>query len=133
VVDTVRHAHGNNLLDRARIALAADGEGYVLVEVVGELDIATRPELSGVLATAVDSGRSAVIVDLTAVTLLAAAEFGCLQQAANQLAERDRHLHLVCPADGRAARVVQLLGGPDRDWPLHQDMPTAIATVKSQA
>ena len=108
-----------------------DGDGYVLVEVVGELDIAIRPELTDVLATAVDRGQSVVIVDLTAVTLLAAAEFGCLKQAANLLADRDRRLHLICPASGPAARVLQLLD-PDGDWPLHPDTPTAIATVEGR-
>ena len=58
---------------RARVGLVVQSDGFVLVEVVGAVDIAAREELADVLGRAVDSGAPAVIVDLSGVTLLAAA------------------------------------------------------------
>lgn len=117
--------------DRARWAdgavRSAGGDGRVVVEIGGVVDIASRPELIDVLSRAVDSGEPAVIVDLSAVTLLAASGIGCLQTAADLLATRGRSLHLVCPPDGHAARALRLLG-LHRVWPLHPDVPTALAT-----
>jgi anti-anti-sigma factor len=116
----------------ARVGLAAHGVGYVLVEVAGAVDMLSRSELADVLTQAVDSGQPAVIVDLSAVTLLAAAGFGCLRGAADLLAGRDGHLHVVCPAGGPAARVLRILD-PDGGWPVYPDVPAAVAAVEGRA
>lgn len=102
----------------------------MLVEVEGAVDIACRDELTDMLARAVSRGAPAVIVDLTAVTLLAAAGYSCLQAAADLLARRGGRLDLVCPTDSAAARVVGLLGTDG--WHLHTDLPTAVAAVGGQ-
>src|SRR5919206_3795362 len=101
-----------------RVDLAAHGDGYVLVEVAGVVDMLSAPGLPDILGRAVDRGQPAVIVDLSAVTLLAAAGFGSLWGAADLLADRDGHLHLVCPAGRPAARVLRILD-PDGGWPVH--------------
>lgn len=116
----------------ARAGLVARGDGFVLVEVVGAVDIAARQELTDVLGRAVDSGVPAVIVDLDSVTLLAAAGFNCLQQTANLLAGRGGRLHLVCSTDGPAARSLRLLD-PDGRWTPHADVPAAVATATGRA
>src|SRR3954469_23876748 len=53
----------------ARVGLVARGDGVVLVEVVGAVDIAARQELTDVLWRAMDSGAPVVIVDLSGVML----------------------------------------------------------------
>lgn len=115
-----------------RVGIAGRGAGYVLVEVAGAIDILSRPELTDVLTRAVDSGQPAVIVDLSAVTLLAAAGFGSLRDAADLLADRDGHLHVVCPPGSPAARVLRILD-PDGGWALHPDVQAAVATVTGPA
>jgi anti-anti-sigma factor len=115
-----------------RIDLARHGDGYVVVEVVGVVDILSGPRLTDVLTMAVDSGEPAVIVDLSAVTLLAAAGYESLRNAANELSDRDGHLHVVCPSTSPAARVLQILGH-GCGWLRHSDVPAAVATVMERA
>jgi anti-anti-sigma factor len=115
-----------------RVELAGHGDGYVLVEVAGVVDVLSAPELTGILGRAADSGRPAVIVDLSAVTLLAAAGVGSLWGAAELLADRDGQLHLVCPAGRPAARVLRILE-LDGGWPVHPDVPAAVAALTGQA
>jgi anti-anti-sigma factor len=110
----------------ARVCIAAEDDRYVLVEVAGEIDILSRQELAEVLSRAVDGGTPAVIVDLSAVTLLSAAGFHCLQHAEDQLARRRGRLHVVCPAGGLADRILRLFD-PNGRWPRFPDAQAAVA------
>jgi anti-anti-sigma factor len=112
--------------------LVAQHREYVLVEVAGAVDIASRSDLTGVLTRAVDAGAPALVVDLSRVTLLAAAGFHCLERAADLLAERGGCLHLACPATSRAARVLRLLD-PHGAWPMHVDVRTAVAAITGRS
>jgi anti-anti-sigma regulatory factor len=116
----------------ARAGLIARGDGVVLVEVVGAVDIAARQELTDVLWRAMDSGAPVVIVDVSGVTLLAAAGFNCLRQAADLPAARNGCRHLVCSAGSPAARVLRLFD-PGGSWPTHAEVPTAVATAAGRA
>ena len=127
-VDRPSTLHVRDGEGRATARATPRGNGYVLVEVVGAIDISFRPELADVLTEAVDSGPPTLIVDLSAVTLLAAAGLGCLQEAAALLAARDGRLHLVCPPGSPAARVLRLLD-PHDGWPRHRNVSAAVATV----
>ena len=112
----------------ARVGLIACGDGYVLVEASGEIDIASRGELRDLLDGVVAGGAHAVVVDLTGVSLLSAAGFDCLHRAATRLASRRGRLHVVCPAGRPAERVMRLLA-QDTTWPVHADVATALAAV----
>lgn len=109
--------------------VAACGDDYALVELVGEVDIAVRAKLIEVLRAAIDSGKAAVVIDLSAVTLLSTAGIGCLQNAGNLLATRGVQLHLVCPAESSAGRTFRLLD-LHGNWPMHPDTATAVAMLK---
>ena len=115
----------------ARIVRTAD-DRCALVEVTGVVDIASGPELTAVLTRAVDGGPSAVIVDLSAVTLLAAAGIGWLEDAHALLTGRGGGLHLIAPAGSPAARALRLLDLYGC-WPVHPDAPSAVATVGGPA
>jgi anti-anti-sigma regulatory factor len=117
----------------ARAGLIARGDGVVLVEVVGVVDIAARRELTDVLWRAVDSGAPVVIVDMSGVTLLAAAGFNCLRQAADLPAARNGCRHLVCSAGSSPAARVLRLFAPGGSWPVHAEVPTAVATAAGRA
>jgi hypothetical protein len=112
----------------ARAGLIARGDGVVLV---GAVDIAARQELTDVLCRAVDSGAPVVIVDVSGVTLLAAG-FNCLRQAADLPAARSGCRHLVCSAGSPAPRVLRLFD-PGGSWPVHAELPTAVATAAGRA
>jgi anti-anti-sigma regulatory factor len=119
----------------ARAGRIARGDGVVLVElveVVGVVDIAARQELTDVLWRAMDSGAPVVIVDLSGVTLLAAAGFNCLRQAADLPGARNGCRHLVCSAGSPAARVLRLFD-PGGSWPVHAAVPIAVAAAAGRA
>jgi anti-anti-sigma regulatory factor len=114
----------------ARAGMIARGDGVVLV---GAVDIAARQELTDVLCRAVDSGAPVVIVDVSGVTLLAAAGFNCLRQAADLPAARNGCRHLVCSAGSSPAARVLRLFAPGGSWPVHAEVPTAVATAAGRA
>ena len=117
---------------RGWAASTGSDDGCALVEVVGAVDIGSRAELAGVLRAAVDGGTSAVIVDLSAVTLLSAAGIGCLQNALNLLTARGGRLHLVCPVTSPAARILRILE-LHGDWAVHPDVPAAVAMLEGRS
>jgi anti-anti-sigma factor len=116
-----RHTAGASA---ARLISAQD-DGYLLVEVVGAIDILSCRQLAEVLARAVDSGPPAVIVDLSAVTLLSAAGLRCLGQARTRLAGRGASLHLVCPPESPPERILRLFD-PFRSQPRYVNVPAAV-------
>ena len=111
-----------------RARLVAQSRGYALVEVAGAVDIATSGRVTEVLRGAAARGTPALIVDLSRVTLFAAAGFHCLEETATLLAGRDGSLHLACAEHSPAARVLRLLDEYGR-WTVHPDVPTAVAAV----
>jgi len=123
----------------ARAGLIARGDGFVLagavgaVGVVGAVDIAARQELTDVLWRAMDGGAPVVIVDLSGVTLLAAAGLNCLRQTADLPAARNGCRHLVCSAGSSPAARVLRLFAPGGSWPVHAEVPTAVATAAGRA
>jgi anti-anti-sigma regulatory factor len=124
----LRGSAGEHRLDGS--PRARRGE-YVVVEVAGVADIASRDALTAVLNRAVRCGAPAVVVDLSRVTLLAAAGLHCLERAAELLAGHGGRLHLVCPANAPAARALRILD-PDDAWSLHADVAAAAATISSR-
>lgn len=70
------------------------GSGYVLVSVVGEVDVATAPLLRDRLEEAVAEGFPTVVVDLTGVTFLDSTALGVLIEASK-----------LCEAAGRTMRI----------------------------
>ena len=106
-------------------------DDHVLVCLAGDLDMAVRDELAVALVDAVDQGFPVVVVDLSRVTLLAAAAVHALEHAAELLSRRRGVLHLVCPAANpgvlRVLRILDL----DRLWPVHPDITTAVQRLHS--
>jgi anti-anti-sigma factor len=117
---------------RPQTGPSGQGHGYVLVEAVGAIDLATQHELNAALIRAIESGVPDVIVDLNSVTLLSAAALHCLEHAAAALSRRDGRLHLVCPPYSTSARLLRILD-PDHHLPRYVDVPTAIAAVTCHA
>jgi anti-anti-sigma factor len=78
--------------------------GALVVTIVGEIDMATAPEVS----RAIDSGHDGaerVVVDLTEVTFLDSSALNALVHCQRTLAESDIGFRVVSPSD-RAVRNV---------------------------
>jgi anti-anti-sigma factor len=108
------------------------GDGYAAFVVAGALDIAVRDELTAALTDAAERTESTLIVDLSRVTVLAAAGFHCLEGVADQLSRRGALLYLVC-AQGRPARRILAILDDRQRWPLYSDVPAAVESVLAAA
>ena len=83
-------------------AVVTEGNGESVVTVVGELDMATAPELATVLASVVENGLEKVVVDLSGLSFIDSSGIAVLVTAQHRLLEQQRHLAL------RAARPTAL-------------------------
>jgi anti-anti-sigma factor len=81
----------------------------VRVEVEGELDLATAPELAGALAEAAAEGVPVVVADLAGVTLFDSTALLVLLKASLVLRARGGEL-VVRPPEGPARRLFDLVG-----------------------
>ena len=87
----------------------------LVVEVVGEADMATAPELAQALdAAAVNDSVRRVVVDLTGVTFLDSSALNALVHGQRGLAAREIAFRVVSPADQVVRRVFEItqLTGP---------------------
>lgn len=104
----------------------------VVVQVAGEVDIATVPELAGALRDAQDravaESSPAVVCDLRRVTFFAAAGVHCLQRASAELRAAGVAPQLVLDGVATTTPVLGLMV-PVCGWPVHDDIETALRTV----
>ena len=85
----------------------------VVVAIIGEIDMATAPEV----ARAIDSGHDGaerVVVDLTEVTFLDSSALNALVHSQRNLAEHDIAFRIVSPSDHAVRNVFDIthLTGP---------------------
>ena len=85
----------------------------VVLSIVGEIDMATAPEV----AQAIDDGHDGVhrvVVDLTEVTFLDSSALNALVHSQRELAENDIAFRIVSPADHAVRNVFDIthLTGP---------------------
>jgi anti-sigma B factor antagonist len=87
--------------------------GTLIIEVAGEVDMATAPEL----ATAIndpDQTVERVIVNLTEVSFLDSSGLNTLIHCAHELEERDVAVRVVSPRDENVRRVLEITRLIDR-------------------
>lgn len=101
--------------------------GTVLLEVDGEIDTLTAPQLGAGLDTALDHDGDAVVVDLSGVTFLASSGLAVLIGGARRATAAGRTLHLV--AASRAVTRPLEVTGADTLFAVHADLPAALAAV----
>jgi anti-sigma B factor antagonist len=106
-VDTHRGPGGSD----PRFDIRSQAEDDVcLIEVRGEVDEGTAPELSAALEAAVGAGARAVVVDLCRVTFMDSRGLWVLIRARRALSRHSIGLSLACPADGAPGRLLALTG-----------------------
>ncbi len=80
-----------------------------VVHVGGEVDLATCPQLRGVLAGLIDQGIYDLVVDLEQVSFLDSSGIGVLMGAHRRLREHGGGLRLAAPS-ARVRRVLEVTG-----------------------
>jgi anti-sigma B factor antagonist len=86
--------------------------GYTVVEVAGEIDLNSAPDLRGRLHEAIDAGSRRLVVDLRQVDFIDSVGLGVLIGARRRLLARagdDASIQLVC-AEGLVLRLLRLTG-----------------------
>jgi anti-sigma B factor antagonist len=108
--------------------------GYTVVEVGGEVDVATAPQLRGCLHRAIDAGSRRLVVDLRQASFIDSVDLGVLLGARWRLLAHPGHdgsVQLVC-AEGLVLRVLRLTG-LDGIFTLHATLTDALGGETGQA
>lgn len=102
-------------------------DGYALIQVDGELDIATAPQLSEAIS-GVASGAD-LVIDLTATSFIDSSASRVLANARRADPTSPAHVSIVCPpSNRRVRRVLDFLGLPEV-VPVYDDVDTAVGSL----
>jgi anti-sigma B factor antagonist len=96
-----------------------------VVAVRGEIDLFTAPEFKERINAAIDAGRDAVVVDLTATTFIDSSSLGILISAHRRLSARNGRLVIAC--DVPAVLNTFKITGLDAVLALVKDRDAALA------
>jgi anti-sigma B factor antagonist len=88
----------------------SDGDGVRLLEVFGELDLATAPKLCAALDVARVHRVKRVVVDLTGVDFCDSTGLRALIGASTELRVSGGRLAVACLPDGAVARLFDIVG-----------------------
>jgi anti-sigma B factor antagonist len=80
-----------------------------VIQVSGEIDLATCPQLRNVLAELVDRGVRHLVIDLEQVSFLDSSGIGVLMGTLRRVRELDGSLRLTAPS-AQVRRVLELTG-----------------------
>lgn len=87
----------------------AAGEGRMVVEVTGEIDVYTAPKLREALLNLVESGNYRLIVDMEGVEFLDSTGLGVLVGGLKRVRAHDGAIDIVC-TQGRILRIFKITG-----------------------
>jgi anti-sigma B factor antagonist len=108
--------------ERLSVAIQQIGK-RAIVEVAGEIDLQTAPELARALDGAIVSGALEVWLDLRSTDFIDSTGLRAVLTLRRRLVERNRPLAIICPR-GPARRVFEA-AGVDRVLPLHATVTAA--------
>jgi anti-sigma B factor antagonist len=91
-----------------RIEERVDG-GVPVISVIGEIDVATAPQLRECLHAVIAQGQTTVVLDLLAVTFLDSTALGVLVGALKRCRELGGELHVVV-TDARIRKIFEITG-----------------------
>ena len=99
-----------------------------VVELAGEVDLYSAPELKKRLLDAIDSGKTRIVVDLAQTTFIDSTTLGVLVGARKRLRANDGALAVVCPDPDKLALFE--MTGLDRVFSIHDDRASALEAVR---
>ena len=105
----------------------ADGD-VAVVEVAGEVDVYTAPELRQQLRDATGQGVRRVVVDMTGVKFLDSTGLGVLVGAMGRIRESDGDMRLVVTSD-HILKVLRITG-LDALIPVDDNLDSALAASR---
>lgn len=102
-----------------------------VLNVHGDADLHAAPELRERLRSAIDDGATAIVVDLSATTLIDSTSLGVLLGAMKRLRDRDGQIRLVVsrPELRRVLEITML----DRIFELYETQEEALVELPGDA
>jgi anti-sigma B factor antagonist len=100
-------------------------DGRTVVQVVGEIDVYTAPQLRERLDAEIDAGRYDLVVDLTGVSFMDSTGLGVLVGRLKQIRLNDGSMRLVCSHD-RVLKVF-VITGLDKVFAIYPTVGEAVA------
>jgi anti-sigma B factor antagonist len=91
-------------------------QGVPVITVVGEIDVATAPQLRESLHGVITQGQATIVLDLLGVTFLDSTALGVLVGGLKRCRELGGELHVVV-ADARIRKIFEITG-LDKVFPL---------------
>ena len=88
----------------------SDAEGVRLIEVFGELDLATAPKLCAALDAARVHRVKRLVVDLTGVDICDSTGLRALMGSSREIRVSGGRLAIACLPDGAVARLFDMVG-----------------------
>jgi anti-sigma B factor antagonist len=101
-----------------------------VIDIAGEVDLYSAPELKSHVLDAIDAGKTRLLVDLTNTTFIDSTTLGVLVGARKRLRERDGTLTVVCPDPDKLGLFE--MTGLDRVFSIHSDRGAALAELQAQ-
>jgi anti-sigma B factor antagonist len=98
------------------------------IEVAGDVDLFSAPELKLAISRAIDEGSTRIIVDLTKATFVDSTTLGVLVGTLKRLRAASGSLAVVCPSEDM--RRLFDLTGLERVFSIHQDVESAQRSVR---
>jgi len=95
-----------------------------IIELEGEVDVYTAPQLKQQMIGLLEGGATELVVDLTKVEYLDSTALGVLIGGLKRLRERDGNMVLVCPSP-RIRRVFEITG-LDKIFDIFNTQPEAM-------
>ncbi len=99
-------------------------DGFSVIEVTGEVDVHTAPELDAKLTEIISGGSNKLIVDLSQVEFLDSTGLGVLVKALKHVREHDGSLSVVTATE-RISKVFRITG-LDAAIGLYDDVDEAV-------
>lgn len=115
--------------DASQVAIQIESHGdAVVVDVRGDLDLVTAPDLNDALATATDENGAAIVVDLSKVDFIDSSGLSVLVNLNRSTTRAGRMLALVS-AKPRVQNTFAITGLTSV-LPFHDDRAAALAAVR---
>ena len=110
------------------LSLSTRPEGErTVVEVAGEIDVYTAPQLREQLVELVDAGRYHLIIDMERVEFLDSTGLGVLVGGLKRVRAHDGSLRLVCTQE-RILKIFRITG-LTKVFPIHDSVTEAVAAT----
>jgi anti-sigma B factor antagonist len=109
---------------------ATDEEGVRVIEVRGELDIASAPKLEDELEMALEQAHGPIVIDLTELAFMDSTGLRTLIMGQRRAGDKQRAFAVARRPGEFVARVFEL-SGADRAFSLYDARTTAVAGVRA--